>query len=181
MKKRIVAFLYALSGFMPVVSSCNDLPSATATDQAIYFEVNYVNHAWGEQYKGFLVGKDGKIGTYDNPSLASVPIDSESFTADKIDEKWSMSRISAAVPDLGSFSSNVSKIPQLKETTLTKPVQRGADMGATSYYAYRFDRETSTYRRILLKQTGDFEIGNTDPEAVAVADWLAQVSKEIYK
>ena len=46
--------------------SCSD-DVEIANEQEVYFEIHYVNQAWGNQFKGILISKDGRVRTYDKP------------------------------------------------------------------------------------------------------------------
>jgi hypothetical protein len=51
----------------------------------------------------------------------------------------------------------------------------GADMGAFSYYCYWYDKAKGKYKQILLSQTGDWTISNTDVNAIKIDTWLKKV------
>ena len=50
-----------------LLPACSNEEFPVPDDQEIFFEVNYVNYAWGFQNDGFLIDKMGRVRTFDKP------------------------------------------------------------------------------------------------------------------
>lgn len=168
-----LALSYALGG-------CSDPEITLSEEQEVLFEVNYSNHAWGHQNKGFFIDKAGKVRTYDNPKDWHEGLAGSPLTTAEMDDNLSKTVLSNHTISSGELSKYVTKSAKVSDSAFTKPVSRGADMGATSLFIYRFDPGTKTYTKVLLQQKGDNDIFNKDPDAEDIAKWLEQVSEDVY-
>lgn len=168
-----MALTYALGG-------CSDPDITVSEEQEVLFEVNYTNHAWGHQNKGFLIDKAGRIRTYDNPKDWKTGISGSPLTTAEVDENLSKTVISPYTLTNAEISEYISKSRKVSDSDFSKPVSRGADMGATSSFIYRYDPGTKTYTKVLLQQKGDNDVFNKDPDAEEIAKWLEKVSEEVY-
>lgn len=171
----VVCTLLLLMSF----SGCSD--DITVSDQQeVFFEVNYSNQAWGYQFKGFLIDKDGRVRTYDKPDKWNNELNAVSFTAEDLAANLSKTTLSSYLVPAADLSKYISQSAQVGDSDFTEPHSVGADGGATSFYIYRYDASSKVYKAILLKQIGDVEIFNKDTDAKAIADWLTTVSSEVY-
>jgi hypothetical protein len=89
-----------------------------------------------------------------------------------------LSSVEASKEDIENLAS---KIPSLSDLSYTKPVSLGADQGATSFYAYKYDAQKMTFKPVLLSQTGDWQTYNKDKSAIEISTWLAGISKDVFK
>ena len=67
---------------------------------------------------------------------------------------------------------------RVSDKDFTKLSNRGADMGASSYYVYRYDSGSKTYHAVLLQSVGDNDVYNKDSDAKEIAEWLVKVRLE---
>jgi hypothetical protein len=169
-----LALTYALGG-------CSDPEITVSEEHEVLFEVNYTNHAWGHQNKGFLIDKAGRIRTYDNPKDWKTSFAGAPLTNADMDENLSKTVISKHTVSETELSKYVNISVKVSDSDFSKPVNRGADMGGTSLFIYRFDAATKTYTTVLLQEKGDNDIFNNDPDAKQIAEWLEKVSEEVYK
>ncbi|QRQ99905.1 hypothetical protein [Dyadobacter sandarakinus] len=151
-----------------------------APGQEVFFEVNHANGAWGSQYKGFLIDKDGHIRKYNDAGMASGLKGSMPLTSRELDEKLAAMVLAPETIASGDLNTWVSRIGAIADTAYSKPVRAGADAGITRYYAYRYDQAKAQYTAVLLRQSGDELIDSRDEAALQIADWLKGVSGKIY-
>jgi hypothetical protein len=168
-----LAITYALGG-------CSDPEITVSEEQEVLFEVNYTNHAWGHQNKGFLIDKAGRVRTYDNPKDWKTSFSGSPLTTADMDENLSKTVISKHTIPETELSKYLNQSVKVSDSEFSKPVSQGADMGATSLFIYRFDATTKTYTTVLLQQKGDNYIFNKDPDAKEIAEWLEKVSEDVY-
>jgi hypothetical protein len=55
------------------------------------------------------------------------------------------------------------------------------DAGISAYYVFVYDKDKRLYKRIVLKQSGDFRIDNQSEEAKDLYNWLEIIDKRIRK
>lgn len=159
--------------------SCSDDVEIT-NEQDVYFEIHYVNQAWGNQFKGILINKDGQVRTYDKPAnWNDIELKSKLSKAE-MDANVSQTTVSSTQIAAADLDKYVDASRKITGDDFTKPVNGGADLGITRFYAYTYDANTKTYSAILLRQIGNVIIQNQDANAKEVADWLTKVMDEVY-
>ncbi|HWV29901.1 MAG TPA: hypothetical protein VN038_09625 [Dyadobacter sp.] len=174
------SFLMSLCAIAVAIAlpACSDDEISVSDEQEILFEVNYVNYAWGFQNTGFLIDKTGRVRTYDKPKDWKFAEDGP-FTVAEMDERVSKTTVSKYTVPANELSQYVSKMRQVSDKEFTKPVNAGADMGASAYYVYRYDTGSKTYQAVLLQSVGDNNVYNKDSDAKQIADWLVKVRQEL--
>lgn len=175
---RLIPILF-FSTLAALFGSCSDDVVVT-NEQEVYFEIHYTNQAWGNQFKGFLIDKQGQVRTYDMPkSWNDIGLNS-TLSKEDMDANTSQTTVSPvkiATTDLNKYIDASRKI---SGDNFSKPLNGGADLGLTRFYSYTYDAGKKTYSPVLLRQTGNVIIHNQDPNAKEVADWLAKVMDEVY-
>ena len=161
-------------------SACNQETIETSTNQEILFEVNHVNFAWGKQFRGLLIDKNGQIMTYDNPVKWNLIDGKDGLTLNQIKENISNTVISKTKVSAADLQNYASKMNAMASQDFTKPVSGGADRGITSFYAYRYDADKQIYTPVLLSQIGDLETYNTDKSAVEISSWLKEILAKVF-
>jgi hypothetical protein len=157
---------------------CSDDEVPISDEQEILFEVNYVNYAWGYQNNGILIDKQGRIRTYDKPKdwkfAALGPL-----TVAEMDENLSKTTISKVTIPPAELAQYVNLLKKVSDDDFSNPVNRGADMGGSSFYIYHFDPGSKVYTTVLLQSTGDMDTFNLDPDAKKISEWLLKVIQEV--
>ena len=159
--------------------SCSDDVVVT-NEQEVYFEIPYTNQAWGNQFKGFLIDKEGQVRTYDKPASWNGTEQSFSLTKEQMEANVSQTTVSATKIDAAELSQNIESAQKITGDSFSKPVNGGADLGLTLFYSYTYNADRKTYTAVLLRQTGNVIIHNQDAHAKEVADWLSKVMDEVY-
>jgi len=174
--------MFAAIFFLLITSltSCNEDNIQLSTDQDIFFEVSHINYAWGKQFKGFIVEKDGKIRTYTNPVKWNAANETAGLSLTQVQENISNTVVSPASISMDELKTYTSKINLITGSEFSKPQSGGADRGITSFYAYRFDLEKQIYIPVLLSQTGDMETYNKDKSAIEISAWLSGLLAKVY-
>ncbi|MDH3892539.1 MAG: hypothetical protein OEV49_15850 [candidate division Zixibacteria bacterium] len=155
------------------------LPKLPA-DQAILFEVGYVNGAWGYRCEGWYIDGSGRRYSYhyehdDDPWR---PENHEAITEQELLEKFSHGAEFLGVVDPAEVAASKALIPASAVGTMSDVARRCADFGTARYLAYVRDDSTLTYRTVLLYQHGDMAYRNLSVEARTLFDWLREVSDQ---
>ena len=180
MKIKLLKFSAILFISLFAFVGCDEGTVEGSTEQQIYFEVSYSNSAWGKQFKGFIIDRDGQIRLYEKPAKWNQASGKTGLTSDQIKENLlntTLASTSIAVVDLKNY---VSKSITISDSAFSKPISGGADRGITSYYIYTYDKETQVYKSVLISQTGDIETYNKDKSAIEVSTWLSTVVDQVY-
>jgi hypothetical protein len=147
--------------------------------QAILFQVDYVNYAWGYKHNGFLVDNQGNILTYKNPQIWNFPDKdfSESQVRDNIGNCLNTGK---KIPneELKKYANHIKNISSSKVTALKNV---SADAGSIEYICYQFSEKTGIYKGTLIKMEGDFTCENLNFFTKKVTTWLKNINDTLEK
>jgi hypothetical protein len=136
------------------------------------FMVEYSNYAWGLQHSGTMIDSTGNVLTFNLPPTWNWP-DELGFIslADMQENLTQMEEISCTVPR-NDFAKYASKLMKAKDGTLSDPKNKMNDFGTIQYSGFLYDPDNSRYKRVLIKQFGDWAIDNSAKEAKELYEWL---------
>ncbi|KQS27102.1 hypothetical protein ASG33_21470 [Dyadobacter sp. Leaf189] len=177
--RRLLCCLALLFAFT-TTTGCDDQDTGTKKTQEVFFEVTYINNAWGHQFKGFLIDKNGKIQTFDNPTQWIIADPQDGLTMQQFVENLAKTKESSVQVSVGELEQYAAKIGSLGNANFSKPVPVSVDGGITTYTAYQLSADRQRYLPVLLMQTGDLEIHNLNPAAQETAVWLAGLAEKVY-
>jgi len=169
----------ALATILITLLSCKD--NIQITQQRIFFEVYYINYAWGYTNQGILIDSLGNVYNYDlNESQIN---DWKSAGEDGYISKADMNKNFALCNDIvhqistDSLQYYVNKIDGAAGGKLSVPVAVMADAGIKQYIAYIYDKKKTSYKKILLSQWGDMQCTNSSSEASELSAWLKKMEQ----
>jgi len=144
--------------------------------QAILFQLDYVNYAWGYQHNGFVIDNEGNILTYNNPQDWNFPDNELTLFESQVEEN-----ISKCVPtgrkitsdELKKYSNYIKNIASSKVTALKNA---GADAGSHEYICYQFSESTRKYKGHIIKMEGDFTCENLNYYSKKVVVWMKNIN-----
>lgn len=147
-------------------------------DQAILFEVAYVNFAWGYRCEGWYIDGEGRRYSYsyardDDPWRPQNP---EAITEQELLDKYSHGARFLGTVDPAAVATARSLIPASSVGRMSDRVSVCRDFGGAGYLAYVRDDSSLTYHPVLLYQQGDWAYRNLSAEARTLFDWLREVS-----
>lgn len=183
MKKSVLYLLLVLPLFF-TIAGCEDLASepevptdnkpkdTLQSEQLVYFQVVYRNYAWGFQHNGYYIDAKGNAHRYNLPATW-IGCDSLSEISAE-DLKKNLEQCDSIVPfklqlDL---QEKILLIDRIDQSNISTRTNRGADMGACSYFAFTYNNETKKYKRIFLETIGDWSYKNESLEAIELCNWL---------
>jgi hypothetical protein len=148
----------------------NSLPK----NQDYYFEVQYLNFAWGYNHHGLYIDKDGNCFSYKfNSNVEPWQHKSDSgFTKVELENKFSQNKEFKIKIDDKTLNDKINLISLAKAGKLTDGQHICADFGAITYIAYEFDKKDSLYKPIYLYQAGDLAFKNLSVAANTLYRWL---------
>jgi hypothetical protein len=166
-----------------LISSCevDNEPLTTVDGQEVFFEVNYINYAWGEQASGFLIDKFGKVNSYKGKAKWYSDESKGQLTESQMKDNLALaSNVSTQIQqtDLIKYTNLISKISVEK---YSKKTAVGADMGLYTYIAYTYNASERVYKAIKLAEEGDWRMYNEDPNAKLITEWLKSIQPAALK
>jgi hypothetical protein len=149
--------------------------------QAILFQFDYVNYAWGYQHHGFIIDNKGNILTYNNPEEWNFPdnnlVLNEIQVAENI-SKCIQTGKKISKEELQKYTNYIENIASSKVTALKNVA---ADAGSLEYVCYQFSESTGTYKGYLIKMEGDFTCENLNFYSKKVAAWMRYINNSMTK
>jgi len=147
--------------------------------QAILFQIDYENYAWGYQHNGLIIDSKGNILTYKNPQNWDFPdkdfhLSENQVNANLIRCLKTGKRIHEE--ELKKYAGYIKNISSSKVTALKNVA---ADAGSLEYICYQYSESTGTYKGSLIKKEGDFTCENLNFFSKKVSTWLKTISDTI--
>lgn len=177
-------FYYAISLIVVLLlfSGCKGetaLFEVSEANQVVYFQFEYMNHAWGYQHYGWLVDSSGNVNCYNKPGnwihadsfllISKAAMESNVLATDSV----------CYVISEEVFKSKMHLINGASRGKVTEPVHEMYDAGVGIYSAYIYNSERKVYKKIVLKQHGDYRIDNYAPEAKDLYKWMESINNDI--
>lgn len=164
MKRILIVTLSTL-----LLSGCEKIPDY---DNNTIFMVEFSNRAWVIQHSGIMIDSTGNVMTFNLPTTWNRP-DEMGFIslADMQENLAQMEEISCTVTR-NDFAKYSSKLMKAKNGTLSDPENEMDDFGTVQYSGFLYDPDNNCFKKILIKQTGDWAIENSSKEAKALYEWL---------
>ncbi|MBK7096245.1 MAG: hypothetical protein IPH57_14825 [Saprospiraceae bacterium] len=170
-------------GFVLIIVSLQacekEIIESNEIKQKIVFEFERINHAWSEEHFGWLIDSLGNIHCYNLPeqwiecdSLGSISASDLNANFDKTDSI-------CYVIDIKELKSKFLLMENASKGLISDPKDEFVDAGSFSFYGFIFDSEKQIYKRVLLKQIGDFMIENNTVEAKELSNWLLDIQHKI--
>lgn len=147
--------------------------------QAILFQVEYVNYAWGYQHNGFIIDNEGNVLTYKNPQNWNWPDKDFNLSESQVHDNIGMcinSGKKISVEELRKYTNYIKNISSSKITALKNVA---ADAGSLEYICYKFSENSGTYKGYLIKMEGDFTCENLNFYSKKVAEWMKGIINSI--
>jgi hypothetical protein len=155
------------------LAACGNPPTETADEitQTYLFEVEHVNHAWGMQWHGLVIDREGNINAYDHSNELWSPVEDDSYSETELQDKYEhVSRYVGRI-DEATVVHQFNRIAGVPDQ-LSEPQYPCRDAGGLTYRAFRYETATGRYLPLLLRQEGDVVRENTSDEAEELAAWL---------
>jgi hypothetical protein len=147
--------------------------------QAIFFQLEYINYAWGFQHNGFIIDSEGNVLTYSNPEGWNVADEDYSLSESKV-----LENIGKCVPsgkkipkeELQKYTNYIKNISLSKVSALKNVA---ADAGSLEFICYQFSENTGMYKGYIIKKEGDFTCENLNFFSKKVVVWMRDINNSI--
>lgn len=136
------------------------------------FMVEFSNHAWVIQHSGIMIDSTGYVRKFNLPPAWNWPDDKGFITQDKMEENLAQAEEIICTVTKNDFARFSSKLLKAEEGKLSDPRNEMCDFGTVRYSGFLFDPDTNMYKRILIKQVGDWAMDNSSKEAKDLYEWL---------
>ncbi len=163
-------------------TGCNgkaELYEVSETGQKVYFQYEYINHAWGYQHYGWLVDSSGNVHCYDKPEDWILTDSLRQISGTDLNRNLLSADSVCYTLDEEVLESKIKLIEAASRGKISEPVHEMYDAGVGIYWAFIYNSKDDVYKKILLKQAGDFRIDNSSPEARTLYEWLESVNSSI--
>ena len=164
--------IWIVATAMMVLASCEKDDYQGPDDQPVYFEYNYINHAWGFQHHGWLIDGDGFVRYFESPESYRFADSTGYLTLEDLEYNLGQTDSIIQQVDSEELDEYINYISGAAGGELTKSVNIAADAGASVLSCYRYDEEMNSYRQVFLAQSGDWEQSNLSSEAGKLVTWL---------
>ncbi|KOH42534.1 hypothetical protein [Sunxiuqinia dokdonensis] len=169
--------LICLLPFM-LSASCTDKELETKSEQlTIYFQFEYVNHAWGYQHRGFIIDQAGKVYDYEQPENWTWPEDNK-INRQNFESNLSQAEVRLSLLDESDIRTAEILALKARDGELTEQRYVMADAGAEIYAVYVAEKNSPTLTRYLLQQRGDLYQKNTSSASDQLTEWLIGIRGE---
>ncbi|MDB5227568.1 MAG: hypothetical protein JWN78_1761 [Bacteroidota bacterium] len=156
----------------------------------IAFQYEYINFAWGYAHYTWFVDTNGVVRYYRTNIRYHQ-------TSDRY-ETWKSTDSAGYIStsdlqfnyalcytiyrlDSSEVRQKSKLISLVDETTLTDSINAMADAGAAVLYCYIWDPSKQKYKRLLLKQEGDWDRSNLNANAMVLSHWLINKGEQEIK
>jgi hypothetical protein len=144
-------------------------------NQAVLFQVEYVNYTLGYQHSGFIIDNKGNVLTFSNPENWNFPDKELTISESQVREniiKCSISGKKVPPDELRKYAGYIKNISSSKVTALKNVA---ADEGSVQYLCYQFSNKSGIYKGYLIKMEGDFTCENLNFFSKKVSMWLKNI------
>ncbi len=149
--------------------------------QAILFQVDYMNYAWGYEHSGIIIDNNGNVLTYKNPHNWNFADNDFNISESQVRENLGYCSFSGKKISAEELNRYVNHIKNISSSKVTAPRNVAADAGSREYFCYRFSEKTGTYKGYLIKKEGDFSCENLNFYAKKVSSWLKVINDSAEK
>lgn len=146
----------------------------------IVFQYHYENYAWGTSYGGFLIDSTGAVYCYDKFEIWVPNIYESQISESDINIDLSQINTPCFILEKDELLEKIRLIEKAAEGDLTEEEHVMYDAGKVSYFCFVPDSEIGMYKRVLLKQWGDFQIENKSNAAKELSNWLFSLQELVY-
>ncbi len=167
-----------------VFTGCNkeiNLGTLNQFNQKVLFQYERINYAWGFQHSGWFADSTGKIYTYNLPSGWNFCNANETLTEEEMESNLSKCILPGLYFPQSTLYPAYTLFKSAGNGFITDPVHEMCDAGAWSYSCFIFDPVNKTYKKVLLKETGDWRIENSSNAAKEILKVMQQITDELVK
>jgi hypothetical protein len=172
--KTLYIKIFILSITILLLTGCRK-KTVINNNQAILFEVEYLNNSNGNQHNGLIIDKEGKVMIFKNPETWNYPDKDLKLSSVQVSSNLANcvnSGTTIPEEELISYARFIKNISASKVTALKHVA---ADTGSVKYLCYEFDEKSGVYKGSLIKMEGASTCENLNFYSRKVAGWLKNI------
>jgi hypothetical protein len=166
--------LFTLFFLTLIISGCKK-NVAINEKQAILFQVDYVNYAWGYQHNGIIIDSEGNILSYKNPQNWNFTDKDLNITETQVRDNMAICLNSGKKISSDELKKYAGYIKNISLSKVTAPKNVAADAGSLVYTCYQYSEKSGTYKGSTIKTEGDFTSENLNFYSKKVSVWLKSI------
>jgi len=147
--------------------------------QAILFQFDYINYAWGYDHNGFIIDNQGNIYKYSNPENWNFPDTEFSLIENQVTENIGKCTRADKILPKGELQKYTGYIKNIASSKVTALKNVAADAGSYQYICYMYSESTGKYKGYLVKMEGDFTCENLNFYSKKVVLWMKEIKNSI--
>jgi hypothetical protein len=147
--------------------------------QDILFQVEYINYTRGYTHWGIFIDADGNVLTYNLPEKWNFPGDDQTLTRKEVLENIASCKISNRKIPGAELQKYINYIDNIAASKVTSPKNVAAGAGTLSYYCYQYSENSSTYKRTIIRKTGNSVCENLNFYSKKVVNWINDIRNSI--
>ncbi|MCK4745680.1 MAG: hypothetical protein KAT15_01525 [Bacteroidales bacterium] len=163
---------FIFMALLPV--ACEELTYDAPEDQPVFFEYNYINHAWGYQHHGWLIDGEGYVRYYNLPESYRFPDSTGYLSLEDLEHNIGLTDSVIEQVDGAELEKYRNYIPGAAKGEIGESSNVAADAGTSMLSCYLYDIHEDAYRKVFLAQSGDWEQFNLSEDAEKLVDWLRE-------
>lgn len=175
--KRPLNYIIIITVLVFLYAGCKK--NGISNGQEIYFQLDYLNYAWGYQHNGYIIDGEGNVLTYENPANWNFPDDNSLLTSRQISDNLSKCHstgMKVSPEELKKYSSYIKNIASSKVSAIRNVAN---DSGSTQFLCFQASGTESTYKAHLVKMDGDFTCENLNFFSKKVVTWMKDIHEKL--
>ncbi|MGQ7868312.1 hypothetical protein [Sunxiuqinia sp. sy24] len=161
-----------------LAASCTEEEELTNPEEfTIYFQFEYVNHAWTYQHQGFIIDQHGNSYDYHQPENWIWP-ENNQISLEDFENNLSQTESRLDLLDGSDIKRMELLALRARQGKLTEGKSVMADAGAEIYAIYLAKKDSPSLTRYLLQQRGDWYQKNTSSASDEIVEWLIGIRGE---
>lgn len=172
-----IKILFFVLPFLFAASCVEEEIGRKPNEMTIYFQFEYVNHAWGYQHRGFIIDQAGNIYDYEQPENWVWPED-EKINRQNFESNLAQAEVRLSQLDENEIGAMEILALQARQGELSERKYVMADAGAEIYAIYMAEKDSPTLTRHLLQQRGDLYQKNTSASSDQLTEKLIDIRGE---
>jgi hypothetical protein len=149
--------------------------------QAILFQLDYINYAWGYQHNGYIIDYEGNVLTYNNPETWNFSDNDLSISEDQVAENLAMCKPSGKIIPKAELLKYANYIKNISSSKVTAMKNVAADAGSLEFICYQYSESSGVYKGYLIKMEGDFTCENLNFYSKKTIIWMRNINNSIIK
>ncbi|MDP3452406.1 MAG: hypothetical protein Q8R90_05575 [Bacteroidales bacterium] len=150
-------------------------------NQKVLLQYEFINYAWGFQNSGWFADSTGTVYTYNRPSDWNHCEINETLTEEEMESNLSKCIRPGIYYPQKRFLSAYNLFKSAKNGKILGPTQEMFDAGAKVYSCFIYNPTSRTYKKVLLRETGDFRIENSSSAAKEIVELMELITEELVK